>query len=262
MRPALRLAPRPSAPDAVPVGTTAAGAPGQSMSMWSLARWRRESRRLIPFIPVVLLLEGANWYLLNTAFAWVLPVSALAGLAAAALLLTLFAIVFSSVVVAQPELRRDQLRLRLTLAGIVALQVGANTIVGFGVARARMPASAALFFGWDPIMMARVVSAVLGGSLALITFFCLGLVIRVVDRLFSPLDAIKEANTVLNHRDDLDAGPRPAPPSAQAGGQNVSQHPTVDVLGLVPVPGRDTANAPTEADPRMFGGRSTGLAGN
>jgi hypothetical protein len=228
------------------------------MGMWSLARWRRESGRLIPFIPVVLLLESANWYLLNIAFAWVLPVTALAALAAAALLIALFAIVFSSVVVAQPELRRDRLRLRLTLGGIVALQVAANTIVGFGVARARMPASAAQFFGWDPIMMARVVSIVLGGSLALITFFCLGLVIRVVDRLFSPVDAIKEANTVLNQRDDPDATPRPTPSSRPRGDSN----PTIAVHGMTPTPGHDTANAPTEGDPRMFGGRPTGLAAN
>ncbi|HEY7779925.1 MAG TPA: hypothetical protein VIC85_06910 [Ktedonobacterales bacterium] len=258
MRPALRLAPRPPAPEAAPDGAAASGASGPSKMLWSLARWRRESTRLIPFVPVVLLLESANWYLLNTAFAWVLPVSALAALAAAALLIALFAIVFSSVVVAQPELRRDQLRLRLTLTGIVALQVAANTIVGFGVARTHMPASAALFFGWDPIVMARVVSVVLGGSLALITFFCLGLVIRVVDRLFSPVDPIKEANTVLNQRDGADPVARPVVPAPTGGGPS----PTVVIRGMVPVLGPDTGNADTVGDPRMFGGQPTGLAGN
>ncbi len=206
---------------------------------WTRARWRRESRRVAPFIVVLVLLEGANWYLLEAAFGWVLPGRLLPGLAALALLIVLIGTVFASSLLGHRDMRAHQRRLRVTLAGLIALQFMVNTVQGFDMARAHMPVSAAQFFGLDPLMMARVVGAVMGGSLALITFSYLLVVATVVDKIVSPVNMLHEVNLLLGQYDDASAS---ATPGVQA------DRPTVDI-GRGQWPTRDHSNEATEIDP-------------
>lgn len=222
---------------------------------WTLARWRRESSRILPLVGVLVLLEGANWYLLNVAFGWVLPGTLLPGLAALALIIVLMGTVFSNTILARQEMRPHQLRLRITLFGLIALQFIVNTIVGFDTARARMPDVAAQFFGTSPVVMARIAGAVLGGSLAVITFSYLLVVAAVVDRLVSPMNLLDEAMVLLRQADTAASGGRgqqvpqtPATPHAP------DMKPTIDINGMAQA-SRDAGDAPTEAGTWAVGQR-------
>ena len=222
---------------------------------WTLARWRRESSRIVPLVAVLVLLEGANWFLLDIAFSWVLPGTLLPGLAALALIIVLMGTVFSNTILARQEMRPHQLRLRVTLIGLVALQFVVNTVVGFDTARYRMPDVAAQFFGTTPLVMARVAGALLGGSLALITFSYLLVVAAVVDRLVSPMNLLDEAMVLLKQADGAASGGRAAqkpPQAAPAPAQDLK--PTIDMGGM-PSPGSRADDAPTEAGTWALGGR-------
>lgn len=253
---AKRLHWRPRNPRLAPASGAARGAAapgtgaGDAADQWTLARWRRESGRIAPFIPVLVLLEAANWYLLDVTFGWVLPGTLLPGLAALALIVVLIGTVFAGTLLANREMRSHRLRLRATLIGLIALQFTVNTIVGFDTARAHMPPVAAQFFGLDPIVMARLVGAVMGGSLALITFSYLLVVAAVVDKIMSPLSIVREVNVVLRHFDDDDARTRTAGDAVgpSAPGAN---GPTVD-MGGGQWTRRSRSDDETEADPAAW----------
>jgi len=225
---------------------------GTAPDPWPVARWRHEWRRVAPFVPVLLLLEAANWYLLNAAFGWVLPGPILPGLTAAALILFLIATVFARSLLAAREMRSHQLRLRITLVGLVVLQIIVNTVQGFGVARGHMPATAAEFFGLSPVVMARIAGIVMGGGLALVTLSYLLFVVSVLDKMAEPLSVLSVANSVLGSRGDRQArghpgtgagmhAPGSAPPPGHQGG-------TASVW-LPP----ESGNAETEMDPQVWG---------
>ncbi len=227
-------------------------AAGSAPDPWPVARWRHEWRRIAPFVPVLLLLEAANWYLLNAAFGWVLPGPILPGLTAAALLLFLIATVFARSLLAAREMRSHQLRLRITLIGLVVLQIIVNTVQGFGVARGHMPATAAEFFGLSPVAMARIAGVVMGGGLALVTLSYLLFVVSVLDKMAEPLSVLSVANSVRGSRGDWQAHVRPdaganmhAPDSVRG---PIHQGGTASVW-LPP----ETGSAETETDPQVWG---------
>lgn len=182
---------------------------------WSAAQWRREWGKVATFIGVLLLLEAANGYLLAAAFAWVLPGSILPGLAALALIVVLIGTVLSRSLMANPALQSHQLRLRITLGGLVALQFAVNTLEGFTVARAHLPASVAQFFQFDPVVAARLIGAALGGSLALITFSYLLLVAKMLEEMLPPPNLQREAEVLLR-RYERTASSQPSSPSSPA----------------------------------------------
>jgi hypothetical protein len=226
---------------------------GEPFEQWSVARWRRESARLAPFILVLVLLEGANWYLLEVAFGWVLPGTVLPGLAAAALILVLVGTIFSHALLLNPEMHSHRVRLRATLAGLLALQFLVNTVEGFGVAQVHMPLSAAQFFGLDPVMMARVMGATLGGGLALITFSYLLFVARVLDKMVGPLNPAREAEVVLRSLERQSVRQSAADRAPGAAGDQAtpsSADPTIQVRGM---PGPATSTADTEPVTRLWG---------
>jgi hypothetical protein len=164
---------------------------------WTAARWRRESGRVAAFVGVLCLLEGANWYLLAAAFSWVLPGAVLPGLAALALIVVLVGTILSRSLLANPVLKGHQLRLRITLIGLLTLQFIVNTLEGFDVARTHLPPTAAEFFGLSPIVAARLAGAVLGGSLAIITFSYLLLVAQILEEMLPPPNLQREAEVLL-----------------------------------------------------------------
>lgn len=232
------------------VRRTAGASTADANEPWTLARWRRESSRIVPLVAVLVLLEGANWFLLDAAFGWVLPGTVLPGLAALALIIVLVGTVFSGTILARQEMRPHQVRLRITLVGLVALQFLVNTLVGFDTARARMPDVAAQFFGTSPIVMARFTGAVLGGSLALITFSYLLVVAAVVDRLVAPINLLDEANLLLHQAETAASGGK-AQLNAQAKAPTVAppDKPTIDINGLhlATQQPRSQGDEPTEA---------------
>jgi hypothetical protein len=216
---------------------------------WTLARWRRESSRILPLVAVLVLLESANWFLLDVAFGWVLPGTLLPGLAALALIIVLMGTVFSNTIFARQEMRPHQLRLRITLIGLVALQFMVNTVVGFDTARTNMPAVVAQFFGTNPVVMARIAGAVLGGSLALITFSYLLVVAAVVDRLVSPMNLLAEAMVLLRQADAASSGGKAQikmQPKLPATPLPADIKPTIDINGMH-LAKPDQGDAPTEA---------------
>lgn len=181
---------------------------------WSAARWRREWGKVATFIGVLLLLEAANGYLLAAAFAWVLPGNALPILASLALIVVLIGTVLSRSLLANPVLQSHKLRLRVTLVGLIALQFAVNTIQGYSVAQAHLPGSAADFFQLNPALAARLIGAVLGGSLALITFSYLLLVAQILEEMLPPPNLQREAEVLLRRYEH--SGPPPSHPVSMA----------------------------------------------
>jgi hypothetical protein len=164
---------------------------------WSAARWRRESGKIAAFVVVLAVLEGANWYLLSAAFAWVLPGKVLPGLAAFALIVVLVGTMLSRTLLDHPALRAHRVRLRITLIGLIALQFMVNTVEGFILARVTLPVAVAQFFQLDPMATARIIGMVLGGSLALITFSYLLLVAQIIEEILPLPDLRREAEVLL-----------------------------------------------------------------
>lgn len=236
-RPALAPQPPPSSASAAPASDPA--------DAWSAARWRRESGKVAAFIIVLGLLEGANWYLLSAAFSWVLPGTVLPDLAALALIVVLIGTVLSGSLLANPALRGHRTRLRITLAGLLALQFGVNTMEGFIVARGHLPVAAAEFFQLDPAAMARVVGTVLGGSLALITFSYLLLVARILEEMLPPPNLQREAEVLLRRYERLSARARTGADRAAA--------PAPDPLDpTVPMSLSDHSNSETQPATRFW----------
>lgn len=222
---------------------------GDATDQWTVARWRREGGKVVAFIAVLCLLEGANWYLLTAAFGWVLQNTVLPGVAALALIIVLVGTVLSGSLLANPALRSHRLRLRITLVGLVALQFLVNTVEGFIVARARMPLSAAEFFGLDPVMVARLAGVVLGGSLALITFSYLMLVAQILEEMLPPPNLQREAELLLRRYERLSARIR-----ARTGTPHADL-PQAPVDPTVPMPAPDHLDSETVPATRFWRSR-------
>lgn len=217
----------PVASPAPVMASADAGEVADATDQWTVARWRREGGKVLAFIGVLCLLEGANWYLLTTAFGWVLQNPVLPGVAALALTIVLVGTVLSGSLLANPTLSAHRLRLRITLIGLVALQFVVNTVEGFVVARTRMPVAVAEFFGGDPVMVARFAGAVLGGSLALITCSYLMLVARILEEMLPPPNLQREAELLLRRYERLSARIRARAGFARADVPHAPVNPTV-----------------------------------
>jgi hypothetical protein len=224
--------------------------------MWTPLRWRREWYRVALFVPLLPLLEAANWYQLKVALEWVLPGPILSSLVATALVLFLIPTVFARSLLATREMHRRMWHLRATAYGLVFFQFLVNTVVGFSTAHTHLPPVVAEFFGIAPPLMERLAGAVMDGGLALVTLSYLVFVFAVLDHMAAHVDPMSEASALLRATGDPDGRGRSHPDAVSEPDKPGPRRPPTlgttrgDTRTWSP---RQQNEAATEADPDRWG---------